>query len=77
MPRAVLGAAFIAAGALRFLKPHVYASIKPRHLPARREVVDASGVAKMLAGAGVPSPRTARPAGRLLIGRVRRAGVRR
>jgi uncharacterized membrane protein len=67
MPRPVLGAAFVAAGALHFLKPRVYESIMPRYLPAHRELVYASGAAEMLAGAGVLSARTARPAGWLLI----------
>jgi uncharacterized membrane protein len=60
--RAVLGAFFLAAGALHFLKPHAYEAIVPDALPARRELVYASGVAEIAGGVAVLSSRTA-PAG--------------
>ena len=65
--RVVLGAAFLCAGALHFLKPRPYEAIVPRYLPRRRALVYASGVAEMAGGAGVLHPRTARPAGWWLV----------
>lgn len=66
-PRIVLGAFFLAAGALHFIKPRPYESIMPEALPAHRELVYLSGVAEMAGGAGVLADRTLRPAGRWLI----------
>ena len=66
-PRIALGAFFIGAGLLHFVKPRVYESIMPRALPAHRELVLASGVAEIAGGAGVLLDRTARPAGWWLI----------
>jgi uncharacterized membrane protein len=65
--RLLLGSFFLAAGTLHFLKPRPYEAIVPDALPARRELVYASGVAELLGGAGVLSPRTARPAGWWLV----------
>ena len=65
--RAVLGAAFLFAGALHFIRPRMYEAIMPDWLPAHRELVYASGVAEMAGGAAVLSDRTARPGGWLLI----------
>ena len=65
--RALLGAVFIGAGLLHFLKPEPYESIMPGQLPAHRELVYASGVAEILGGAGVLSRRTAPWAGWWLI----------
>jgi uncharacterized membrane protein len=65
--RGALGAFFLGAGLLHFLKPEPYLSIMPRELPAHRELVYASGVAEMAGGAGVLHPRTARAAGWWLI----------
>jgi uncharacterized membrane protein len=65
--RAALGAFFIGAGLLHFLKPRPYEAIVPRALPAHRELVLVSGVAEIAGGAGVLSDRTARPAGWWLI----------
>lgn len=65
--RAVLGAVFIGAGVLHFLKPEPYESIVPDALPAHRELVYASGVAEILGGAGVLSSRAAPWAGWWLI----------
>jgi uncharacterized membrane protein len=65
--RGVLGAFFLGAGLLHFLKPRPYQSIMPGALPAHRELVYASGAAEMLGGAGVLSERTSRRAGWWLI----------
>ena len=65
--RIVLGAFFIAAGALHFVKPRPYESIMPEALPAHRELVYLSGVAEMAGGAGVLAEPTRRPAGWWLI----------
>ncbi|HEY6760823.1 MAG TPA: hypothetical protein VI318_15100 [Baekduia sp.] len=59
------GPTFVAAGALHFVKPKVYASIMPDYLPAHRGLVYASGVAEAAGGAALLS---ANP-------RVRRAGA--
>src|ERR1700754_2082570 len=67
MSRALLGATFVAAGTLHFLKPRMYEAIMPRYLPAHRELVYASGVAEIVGGAGVIGARTRRPAGWWLI----------
>jgi uncharacterized membrane protein len=65
--RLVLGAVFVGAGLLHFVKPSPYESIVPDALPAQRELVYLSGVAEILGGAGVLSDRTARWAGWWLI----------
>jgi len=66
-PHIVLGAFFLAAGALHFVKPRPYESMMPDALPAHRELVYLSGVAEMAGGAGVLADRTLRPAGWWLI----------
>ena len=65
--RIVLGAFFLVAGALHFIKPRAYEAIMPEALPAHRELVYLSGVAEMAGGAGVLADRTQRPAGWWLI----------
>jgi len=65
--RIALGAFYLGAGALHFVKPRPYESIMPEALPAHRELVYLSGVAEMAGGAGVLSDRTVRPAGWWLI----------
>jgi uncharacterized membrane protein len=65
--RIVLGAFFLAAGALHFIKPRPYESIMPEALPAHRELVYLSGVAEMAGGAGVLADGTRRAAGWWLI----------
>jgi len=65
--RSVLGAVFLSAGLLHFLKPRPYEAIVPEALPARRELVYLSGLAEMAGGAGVLADRTARGAGWWLI----------
>jgi uncharacterized membrane protein len=65
--RAALGAFFLAAGALHFIKPRAYEAIVPDALPARRGLVYASGVAEIAGGMAVLSRRTARPGGWWLV----------
>ena len=65
--RVGLGAFFLAAGALHFLKPRPYEAIVPEALPAHRELVYLSGIAEMAGGAGVLADRTTRWAGWWLI----------
>jgi len=62
-----LGAFFLFAGAMHFLKPRPYVAIVPDALPRKREIVFASGVAELAGGAGVLVPRTRRLAGWWLI----------
>ena len=56
--RLIVGAVFIAAGALHFIRPKPYEAIVPDWLPAHRELVYASGVAEMAGGAAVLAERT-------------------
>ena len=65
--RTVLGAFFVGAGLLHFLKPKPYEAIMPEALPAHRELVYLSGVAELVGGAGVLSDRTSRLAGWWLV----------
>jgi len=58
---------YVAAGTLHFVRPRIYVAIMPRALPAKRELVYASGAAEILGGAGVLHPRTRRAAGWWLI----------
>jgi uncharacterized membrane protein len=60
--RRLFGPFFVLAGILHFLVPGVYESIVPDYLPARRELVYASGVAEILGGLGVMNRRTRRVA---------------
>lgn len=66
-PHTRLGAFFLFAGAMHFLKPRPYVAIVPDALPRKRELVFASGVAELAGGAGVLVPRTRRLAGWWLI----------
>ena len=65
--RTTLGAFFIGAGSMHFVRPRWYAAIMPRSLPAHRELVAASGLAEIAGGAAVLSGRTARAGGWWLI----------
>ena len=65
--RIALGAFFLGAGLLHFLKPRPYEAIMPEALPAHRELVYLSGVAEMAGGAGVLADPTRRWAGWWLI----------
>jgi uncharacterized membrane protein len=67
MARLLLGAFFVAAGTLHFLKPKPYVAIVPDALPRKRELVFASGVAEIAGGAGVLAAPTRRAAGWWLI----------
>jgi uncharacterized membrane protein len=62
-----LGAFFLVAGSLHFLRPKPYVAIVPDALPRKREIVFASGVAELAGGAGVLVPGTRRLAGWWLI----------
>jgi uncharacterized membrane protein len=59
MARLLLGAFFLAAGTLHFLKPRPYVAIVPDALPRKLELVYASGVAEIAGGAGVLAGRRA------------------
>jgi uncharacterized membrane protein len=65
--RALLGAFFLTAGALHFIRPAMYEAIMPDRLPAHRELVYASGVAELAGGAGVLFEPTRRAAGWWLV----------
>lgn len=65
--RALLGAFFLLAGALHFVRPRMYEAIMPGWVPAHRELVYASGVAELAGGAAVLLERTAPLAGWALI----------
>ena len=67
MGRFLLGAFFLAAGSLHFLKPKPYVAIVPDRLPRKLEIVYASGVAEIAGGALVLPERTRRAAGWWLI----------
>ena len=58
---------YLTGGTLHFVRPRVYEAIMPSALPAKRELVYASGVAEIVGGAGVLHPATRRPAGWWLI----------
>jgi uncharacterized membrane protein len=67
MARLLLGAFFLAAGLLHFLRPKPYVATVPDAFPRKRELVYASGVAEIVGGAGVLHPGTRRAAGWWLI----------
>jgi uncharacterized membrane protein len=67
MARLLLGAFFLAAGSLHFLRPNPYVAIVPDALPRKRELVYASGVAEIAGGVGVLAAPTRRAAGWWLI----------
>ena len=58
-----LSGIFAISGTLHLVKPEVYEPIIPSVVPAKREVVLASGVAELLCAAGLLHPRTRRAAG--------------
>jgi uncharacterized membrane protein len=66
-PHLRLGAFFLIAGSLHFLRPKPYVAIVPDALPRKREIVFASGLAELAGGAGVLVPGTRRLAGWWLI----------
>ena len=59
MGRLLLGAFFLVAGSLHFLKPKPYAATVPDALPGKLEIVYASGVAEIAGGVGVLAGRRA------------------
>ncbi len=65
--RGLLGAVFLLAGSLHFIRPQMYEAIMPDWIPAHTELVYASGVAELAGGAAVLIDRTARPGGWWLI----------
>jgi uncharacterized membrane protein len=67
MARLLLGAFFLAAGSLHFLRPKPYMATVPDALPRKLELVYASGVAEIAGGAGVLAAPTRRTAGWWLI----------
>ena len=67
MGRLLLGAFFLGAGSLHFLKPKPYVATVPDVLPRKLEIVYASGVAEIAGGALVLPERTRRAAGWWLI----------
>lgn len=62
--RRLFGPVFVFTGILHFVKPRVYEAIMPDWLPAHRELVYASGVAEIAAGAALLHPRTRKLGGR-------------
>ena len=58
--RRLFGPFFIVAGILHFVIPEKYESIVPEYLPARRELVYASGVTEIVGGLGLLNRRTRR-----------------
>jgi uncharacterized membrane protein len=63
----IIGALFIVAGALHFVRPRMYEAMIPPYLPDAHALVLISGVCEMLGGAGVLLPATRIAAGRGLI----------
>ena len=56
--RRLLAVVFGTAGALHFLRPGMYEQIMPEYLPARHELVLASGAAEIAGAVMVVFPRT-------------------
>lgn len=65
---AALSGLFIVSGAVHLVRPEVYEPIVPDVVPAKREVVYASGVLELLCAAGLLHPRTRRVAGWASVG---------
>jgi uncharacterized membrane protein len=59
----LLAIAFIAAGALHFVRPRTYEEIMPGYLPAHHELVLASGAAEIASALAILYPRTRRLGG--------------
>lgn len=64
----LLAGFFVLAGTMHFVRPRYYRAIMPPYVPRHREAVIVSGVAEIVGGAAVVSPRTRRLAGWWLIG---------
>lgn len=63
-----MGGAFIGMGVLHFVKPGPFENIVPSFLPRKRELVYASGVVEIVAGAMLLHPRTRRLGGVAAVG---------
>ena len=59
----LIGALFVAAGAVHFKNPAMYERIMPPYLPAHAQLVAISGACEILGGIGAALPQTRRPAG--------------
>jgi uncharacterized membrane protein len=64
----LLAGFFVLAGTMHFVRPRYYRAIMPPYVPRHREAVIVSGVAEIVGGAAVVSPRTRRCGGLWLIG---------
>ena len=60
--RRLFGPLFVLTGVLHFVIPDDYESMVPDYLPARRAIVQVSGVAEIVGGLGAIIPRTRRRA---------------
>lgn len=58
-----LAGLFVASGTMHLVRPQVFLPIVPRKLPAREELVYASGVAELVCAAGLAVPATRAAAG--------------
>lgn len=58
-----LAALFVGAGVLHFVRPEPFEKIVPKPLPYKKELVYASGVVEIAAGAMLLNPRTRRLGG--------------
>ena len=67
MLRRLPGPLFVIAGFMHFVAPRPYMRMMPRRLPAKRELVYASGAAEIAGGAALMHPRTRRWAGWWLV----------
>lgn len=65
--RRFFGPVFVFTGILHFARPRMYEAIMPDWLPAHRELVYASGVAEIVAGAATMHPRTRKLGGALSV----------
>lgn len=54
--RVFLAIFFVVAGAMHFLKPHVYEAIMPPWIPWHELVINASGVAEIVGGLALSAP---------------------
>lgn len=59
----ILAAAFLGVGGLHLVRPSFFHSAMPPQLPAKRELILASGVIEVACGLGLVVPRTRRLAG--------------
>ncbi len=64
----LLAGVFAVVGTLHFVVPRQFEAIVPKPLPAKRELVLASGVAEVAVAGLLVAPRTRRAGGRLALG---------